>query len=154
MDFLLFGRWFIFQPEDSWMLDRSLGGESNQEIVSCRAVRACLRAVWLPIGIGSQKSLPTFPFSLLVSASFPFSLFGVGSFPFSLVWMMCKVYKVYRLYKVCKVYKVYKMFKVCKVWKMFEVYTVDQVSKVFPPIRQTSYPALVGHIGIFLQGLC
>ena len=49
-------------------------GESTPEIVSCRAmracgragVRACVRAVWLPRGIGSQK----------------FSLHGVRVFPF------------------------------------------------------------------------
>ena len=36
-------------------VDRRLGVESNQEIVSCRAVRACVCAVWFPSGIGSQN---------------------------------------------------------------------------------------------------
>ena len=56
-------------------LNRSLGGESNREIVSFRFVRACVRTVWLPSGIRSQKWLPFFP-------RFPLSLFGLSLFLF------------------------------------------------------------------------
>ena len=73
-------------------VNRRLGVESNREIVSCRVVscrvvpcvRACVRAVWLPSGIGSQTGLRPFLFSLYGAPSFPFSLFGATSFPFPL----------------------------------------------------------------------
>ena len=61
-----------------------VGGESHWEIVSCRAVRACVRAVWLPSGIGSQKRSPTLSLFPLGAPSFSFSLLGATSFPFSL----------------------------------------------------------------------
>ena len=55
---------------------------------SFRFVRASVRAVWLPSGIGSQKRPGSpFPFSLLVPGglgAFPFwSRVVLGSFPFS-----------------------------------------------------------------------
>ena len=37
-----------------------VGERSNREIVSYRALRACMRKVWLLNGIGSQKSLLPF----------------------------------------------------------------------------------------------
>ena len=67
-------------------LIRRLGGESNQEIVSCRAVRVCvrtcLRVVWLPSGIGSQKRL--LPFCLFPLWPAELSLFPVGGDELSL----------------------------------------------------------------------
>ena len=47
-------------------------------------VRAFVRAVWLPNGIGSQKRLLVFSLFPFRSPSFPFSLFGATSFAFSL----------------------------------------------------------------------
>ena len=47
----------------------------NRHIVSCRAARAGVRAVWMPSG--NQIKFIVFGFSV--------SLFGLGSFPFSLV---------------------------------------------------------------------
>ena len=47
-----------------------------------RSVRACVRAVWLPSGAGSQKRLLVFSLSLLVPPSFPFSLLGRRAFLF------------------------------------------------------------------------
>ena len=73
------------------------------EVVGCstgksfRFVRVCVRAVWLPSGVGSQilwAGLFPFPFwlglvvglflfwSWVVLGSFPFSLLGLGAFPF------------------------------------------------------------------------
>ena len=83
--------------------------------MSCRA---CLRAVWLPRGAGSQKLLPTF--SLLVSVSFPFTLSGLASFPFPLLKMAYKVHKVYKVYRVYEMFNVYKVFKLFQVYKMYK----------------------------------
>ena len=50
---------------------RRLGGESNREIVSCRA---CVRALWLPSEIGSQfgaRTFSLFPFSDAMLSLFP-----------------------------------------------------------------------------------
>ena len=46
----------------------------NREIVSCRAVRACVRAVWMPCGIQAQNRLPVLSLFPLASPAFPFSL--------------------------------------------------------------------------------
>ena len=47
------------------------------------------------------------------------------------------------MYKVCKVCKVYKVYK-------YKVYKVYKVYEVLAPPPQTSYPILVGLIGIIL----
>ena len=65
------------------MSESEVGGGSNREIVSCRAVRASVRAGWLPSGIGSQKSLPAislFPFGLGELSLYPFWLGGLFLF--------------------------------------------------------------------------
>jgi len=52
------------------------GGESNREIVSCRAVRcvrACARS-GCRVGIRLKRKRGLFPFSLLAAGGFPFSL--------------------------------------------------------------------------------
>ena len=93
-----------------------VGGCSNWK--SFRLVRACVRAVWLPSGIGSKCCWPGFSLFPLGSArswgfsfcgpggfgelslfpfaaaSFPFSLLVPGSFPFALEVKIHKVYKV------------------------------------------------------------
>ena len=51
----------------------SLNGKSFR-IAQC--VRASMRAVWLPSGIGSQERVPTFSLFPLWAPSFPFSLLG------------------------------------------------------------------------------
>ena len=55
-----------------------IGGDSNLEIVSfrvvCACLRACVRTVWLPSGIRTQKRLRPFPVSFLAGGSSPFSL--------------------------------------------------------------------------------
>ena len=55
------------------------GGESNREIVSCRAVRACVRAVWMPSENRMKFYARPFPFSLLPQAMFPFPLWDLVS---------------------------------------------------------------------------
>ena len=61
-------------PEHTFYLyfNRRWGGESKREIVSFRFVRECVRAVWLPGGIWSQKFFVALPFSLLERRTFPF----------------------------------------------------------------------------------
>ena len=50
---------------------------------SFRFVRACVRAVWLPSGIGSQCVWATlFPFPVLPGGAFPFPFWTWGAFPF------------------------------------------------------------------------
>ena len=83
------------------VINRRLGGESSREIVSCRAARACVRAIWLPSGVRSQKWLP------------PFSLFPLWPAELSLVGF----------------------------WG-------DELSLFPSPHPPTSYPTLVGLIGI------
>ena len=74
---------------DPHLVNRRLGGESNQEIVSCRAVRACVltfvRAVWLPSGFRSQRRQPVFSLFLFFRSEhyiFDFCLFEFSLFPF------------------------------------------------------------------------
>ena len=71
---------------DPHLVNRRVGGESNQEIVSCRAVRACVltfvRAVWLPSGFRSQRRQPVFSLFLFSVPSIIFSIFAFLSFPF------------------------------------------------------------------------
>ena len=71
--------------------DRRLGGESNREVVSCRAVRACLRArglvaqwTWLAKVFATISPFPFWgadPFSLSGATSFPFSFPPQTSYP-------------------------------------------------------------------------
>ena len=49
-------------------------------VVPC--VRAGVRAVWLPSGIGSQRWLPLFPLVPFGAPNFCFSLLGALNFPF------------------------------------------------------------------------
>jgi hypothetical protein len=68
------GVWHPF-PRASVSLNRRLGGESNREIVSCRAGRAYVRARGVGSSEISAKSwVAPFPFSLLAAPAFPFSL--------------------------------------------------------------------------------
>ena len=64
------------------IIDRRLGDEPNGEMVSCRAVRAYVRArgAW-PSEISAKTTVVPFPFSLLAAPAFPFSL---KTHPFSL----------------------------------------------------------------------
>ena len=62
-----------------------MGGESHQEIVLCRAIRACGRAVCLPSEIGSQKWPPAFSLFPLWRAELSLFLFWgdeLSLFPF------------------------------------------------------------------------
>ena len=66
--------------------NRRLGGESNRQKVSCRAVqcvRACGRSGCL-VEFDFKRPCPHVPFSLVGAPSFPFSLLGATSFPISL----------------------------------------------------------------------
>ena len=61
-------------------------------------------------------------------------------------------HEVYKVYKVCKVYRVYEA---CEVYKVYKVYTVNKVwklSEALPPPPPTSYPLLVGLIGMINSG--
>ena len=75
-----------FHRSSSWF-----GGESDREIVSCRAVRAVLACVRACARSGClvelHRKIGCFPFtfSLFALLACPFSLFGLVSFPFSLV---------------------------------------------------------------------
>ena len=62
-------------------------GESNQEVVSFRSVRAFVRAVWLPNEIWTQIS----------GLTFSLSPFGAPNFSFPLVYEFYGEYKVYKV---------------------------------------------------------
>ena len=71
----------------SWVsMDRRLGGDSNQEIVSCRAMRACVRARGLVAQWNSipKEVAPISPFPFM-GRRFSFFPFGSPNFSFSLV---------------------------------------------------------------------
>jgi hypothetical protein len=57
------------------------GGRSTGK--SFRSVRACVRAVWLPSGIGAQCVWAVlFPFPFWSRGAFPFPFWAQGAFPF------------------------------------------------------------------------
>ena len=60
---------------------RRLGGESNREIVSCRAVCACVRSGCL-VESDLKSPCPIFLFPFMGRRAFPFPFLGRRAFPF------------------------------------------------------------------------